>query len=61
MKVSRKLIEGVDDDGNTALFVVQGNPEVGYDLFRCRLDHITHCRRSWQAVTKAHGGKLPIA
>lgn len=56
MNVSRKLVEGVDTEGNPALFIVEGNPEQGYDLFRCRLDHVEHYRRSWQAVEVAHSG-----
>lgn len=52
MAVSRKLIEGADDGGQ-ALYVVEGNPEQGYDLFRVRLEHVAHHRRSWQAVAQA--------
>lgn len=61
MKVSRKLIEGVDERGDLALYIVEGNPDVGYDLFRCRLDHVGHHRRSWQAVSAAHGEQPPAA
>jgi hypothetical protein len=53
------LIEGVDDAGNTALYVVEGNVEQGYDLFRCRLEHVAHHRRSWQAVHQAAEGTPP--
>lgn len=55
MNSSRKLIEGVDSDGNRALFVVDGGVEQGYELFRAHLVHVSHHRRSGQAVAHAHG------
>ena len=55
MAVTRKLVTGVDDDGDLALYVVEGNPEQGYELFRCQLVHVTHHKRSWQAVSAAQG------
>lgn len=56
MAVTRKLVEGVDPiDGGKTFFIVEGNPEQGYDLFRCHLAHITHHKRSWQAIATAHG------
>jgi hypothetical protein len=52
--VSRKLVEGVDAIGDTAWYMVEGSPDVGYDLFLCRLTHVSHHRRSWQAVDAAN-------
>lgn len=49
MKISRKLIE--TDTGE--LFVVSGNPEVGYDLAAVELRTVGHFQRSWQAVKRA--------
>lgn len=54
--ITRKLVEGVDTEGEFALFVVEGNPDIGYDLFRCRLDRVDHCKRSWKAVEIAKSG-----
>lgn len=56
MKVSLKLVEGVDTEGGFALFVVEGNPQNGYELYRARLEHVDHYKRSWQAVKVAHSG-----
>lgn len=55
MNTSRKLIEGIDDDGGQALYVVEGGVDQGYELFRVHLTHVAHHRRSWQAVAHAHG------
>jgi hypothetical protein len=55
-QVSRKLVEGVDTEGDLALFIVEGNPDQGYDLYRARLEHVEHYKRSWQAVEVAHSG-----
>lgn len=55
MNVTRKLVEGVATDGGKAFYIVEGNPEVGYDLYRCALHHEGHFKRSWQAVAEAHG------
>jgi hypothetical protein len=55
MNLSRKLVEGIDATGNLAWYIVEGNPEVGYDLFRCHLADAGHFRRSWQAVDAAKG------
>lgn len=56
MNITRKLVEGVDTEGDFALFVVEGNPTQGYDLSRARLDHVEHYKRSWQAVEVALSG-----
>ncbi len=52
--VSHKLI--VADDG---LYVVSGNPDVGYTLAAVTLTSVGHYRRSWQAVHRAHHGVDP--
>lgn len=51
MMRSRELVEGADGE----LYVVEGNPADGYELFHADLEHVSHHRRKWQAVeaTKA--------
>jgi len=56
--VSRKLVDGIDENGDKALYVVEGGVDQGYDLFRVRLEHVSHHRRSWQACMAAAGGDL---
>ena len=51
MKVSSKLVQS--ESG--AYYIVEGNPEVGYDLFHCVLAPCGHFKRSWQAVHEAMG------
>ena len=51
MKVTAKLIEGAEN----AYYIVEGNPQEGYDLFRCVLAPCGHFKRSWQAVREAMG------
>lgn len=46
--ISRKLIEN-----EAGLFVVSGNPDVGYDLAAVELQPVAHFKRSWQAVQAA--------
>jgi hypothetical protein len=50
--VSRKLVEG--RSGN--LFVVEGNPDIGYTLHHVTLTEVGHYKRSWQAVQRAENG-----
>ena len=47
---SAQLVEG--DEG---FYVIIGKPGDGYELYRARLDHVSHHQRKWQAVaaTKA--------
>ena len=47
---TKALIEGHD-----GLYVTIGDGSGGYDLYRCRLDHVGWFRRKWQAVKQAHG------
>lgn len=47
--ISHKLI--VRDDGQ--MFVVSGNPTVGYKCQHATLEPISDHKRSWQAVTAA--------
>lgn len=47
--VSRKLVEGRSGE----LFVVEGNPEVGYTLHHAALTEVGHYKRSWEAVRRA--------
>jgi hypothetical protein len=46
--ISRKLIEN-----EAGLFIVSGNPDVGYDLAAVELHSVEHFQRSWQAVQAA--------
>ena len=57
--LSRKLVV-VEDVGQArpGTFVVEGNPDQGYDLYAAELTHLGHHRRSWQAVQAAHDQSL---
>lgn len=51
MKVSSKLMQAPTG----VKFIVEGNPDVGYTLYRCQLTPVGHFKRSWQAVHEAMG------
>jgi hypothetical protein len=51
MAVSRKLTDGPDGQ----LYIVAGNPEIGYDLLKVTTEPVNHPHRSWQALAAAHG------
>lgn len=49
--VSRKLVE----TGDGRLWVVVGNPDIGYTAHELTLGAGVHFKRSWQAVAHCHG------
>lgn len=49
--VSRKLVEAADG----RLWLVTGNPDIGYTAHQITLGPGTHFKRSWQAVGYCHG------
>lgn len=55
--LSRKLVEGRSGE----LFVVVGNPDVGYTLHHAQLSEVGHYKRSWQAVQRARDGHDEVA
>jgi hypothetical protein len=59
--VSRQLVEGVDADGNRVLYVIEGHPSQGYDVFRCHLIHVRRTRRKWEAVKVTTAGQATAA
>ena len=52
MNISRKLTEGRGGQ----LYLVEGNPELGYTLHSVTLTEVGHFKRSWQAIEAASTG-----
>lgn len=52
---SKQLVEGIDDNGDQALYVIIGNDDGTYELHRAQLVHHSHHARKWQAVRAATG------
>ena len=52
MNISRKLTEGRGGQ----LYLVEGNPEIGYTLHSVTLSEVGHFKRSWQAIEAAATG-----
>ncbi|MGA0895427.1 MAG: hypothetical protein ACO3S5_12445 [Ilumatobacteraceae bacterium] len=55
--MSRKLVEGVDG----TLWVVTGNPQIGYTAQEVTLGEPVRYQRSWQAIEHCHSPRTAQA